>query len=326
MTILVSDEQVRANFSLEQCILAVERAFEAAGQGGFEVTERKVVAVEGGARLLSLTAASAALGRLVANVYSGAPTGVDKQSTTVNRRQKFYILFDAETGACEAIVGGAYLSRIKTGAMGAVGIKHLSSPDASSIAVIGSGRQAKAALEAALLVRPFTDVRIWSRTPANAERLAAEFQGRGSIEVAVAETPRAAVDGVDVVVTATTSPSPIVLGEWLAEGCHINSIGAHYPGRRELDTEAVRRSTVVVDTHVAARAEKGELLTAQAEGAFSFDGVGELGQVVAGTFPFVRSATTNTMFASCGSAIESMGASTGALAAIPAGDRVEFTF
>jgi alanine dehydrogenase len=325
VTTLVSDEQVRAHFSLEQCIGAVERAFAAAGQGGFDVTERKLVAVEGGARLLSLTAASSELGRLVANIYSGAPAGGDKRRSTVNQRQKLYVLFDAATGACEAIIGGAYLSRIKTGAMGAVGIRHLSSPTARTLAIIGSGRQARAALNAAVLVRDFDDIRVWSRSPENAGLLARDFEGRHPVKAV--GSAREAVEGAEVVVTATTAPTPVVLGKWLAPGCHVNSIGAHYPNQRELDTEAVRRSTVVVDTLVAARAEKGELLIAEEEGRFGFEEiVAELGQVVAGTVDWRRSASENTMFASCGSAIESIGAALGALLSIPETERKTFTF
>ncbi|HSG79888.1 MAG TPA: hypothetical protein VLD62_09935 [Acidimicrobiia bacterium] len=322
MAVVISDAQVRRHLSMEQCVAAVESAFAAAGEGGFDVTERKVVAVDGGARLLSLTAASDGLGRLVANVYTGAPKGGDKRLTTVNRRQKLYLLYDAATGACEAIISGAHLSWLKTGAMGAVAIKQMSRPDARRLAILGSGRQARAALAGALAVRDFDEVRVWSKTPGNPERMVAQFAGLPA--VVLPGTAQEAVEGADVVVTVTTATEPIVSSAWLAEGCHINSIGAHYPGHRELDTETVRTSTVVVDTMVAARAEKGELLLAEREGAFSFDDVvGELGHLIAGKSDWVRSDGERTLFASCGSAIESMGAALGALASVPADERVE---
>ena len=325
MTILISDEQVRAHYPMGECIEAVEQAFEAAGRGGFDVTERKVVAVEEGARLLSLTAGSAELGRLVAHVYTGAPTGHDKTRSPVNQRQKLYLVFDAATGACEAILAGEYLSWLKTGAMGAVAIKHLASPSAQSLAVMGSGRQARAALAGAVAVKDFSDIRVFSRNPENAERMVADFPELSGIRcVASAE---GAVAGAHVVVTTTTSTSPILFGKWLDDGCHINSIGAHYPDHRELDTEAVRRSTVVVDSNVAARVEKGELLLAEQDGAFSFDDVvGELGEVVAGKTTWSRANGENTLFASCGSAIESLGAALGVMTAIPETERDDFVF
>jgi alanine dehydrogenase len=323
MTTLISDEQVRSHYSMSQCVRAVEDAFAAAGRGSFEVSERKVVAVEGGARLLSLTAASPELESLVAHVYSGAPAGHDKRRSSVNQRQKLYLLFDPGTGACQAIVGGEYLSWLKTGAMGAVAIKHLASPTARSLAILGAGRQARAALSGALAVRDFDDVRIWSRTAASADEMAEEYSQLENLEVF--GSAREAVAGAEVVVTATTSHTPILSGEWLAEGCHVNAIGAHYPGHRELDGAAVARSTVIVDSHVTARAEKGELLLAEQEGLFSFDEVvGELGEVVAGKADWVRSEGENTLFASCGSAIESLGAAWGVMGAIPAQDSFSF--
>ncbi|HEY5651466.1 MAG TPA: ornithine cyclodeaminase family protein [Acidimicrobiia bacterium] len=320
MTVVISDAQVRRYFSMSQCVSAVERGFGAAGRGGFDVTERKVVAVEGGARLLSLTAGSAALGRLVANVYTGAPSGGDKRLTSVNRRQKFYVVFDAATGACEAIVSGAHLSWLKTGAMGAVAIRHIAPESVRCLAILGSGRQARAALAGAVTVRDFDEIRVWSKTPGNAEKMVADFPGLPI--AAVPRSAREAVNGAEVVVTATTATEPIIDAEWLVAGCHVNSIGAHYPNHRELDTETVRTSTVFVDTMVAARAEKGELLIAERDGAFSYDEVvGELGGLVAGTCDWTRSAGERTLFASCGSAIESMGAAVGVLEAIPDEDR-----
>lgn len=325
MTILVSNEQVRAHYSMEHCVAAVESAFAAAGREGIDVSERKVVAVEGQARLLSLTAASSEFGRLVAHVYSGAPSGQDKRQSSVNQRQKLYLLFDALTGACKAIIGGAYLSWLKTGAMGAVAIKHLSSPSAERLAVIGSGRQARAALAGALVVRKFSSVTVWNRTPANAERMIMEFPDLPA--ATVARSAEEAVQDADVVITSTTATTPVVFGDWLANGCHVNAIGAHYPDHREIDAQAVHTSTVVVDTAVAARAEKGDLLLAERDGAFSFSDVAaELGQVVAGAVPWTRPEGTNTLFASCGSAIESLGAACGVLGAIPDAERQGFTF
>lgn len=325
MTVLISDEQVRKHVSMESCIDSVEEAFAKAGRGGFDVSERKVVSVAGQARLMSLTAASEGFGHLVANVYSGAPADVDKRTTTVNRRQKFYLLFDAATGACEAIVSGGHLAWLKTGAMGAVAIKHLASADARSLAIIGSGRQARSALTGALAVRHFDTVRVWSPSAANVSRFISEFQHVPGIEPA--DSARDAVDGADVIITVTTSPEPVLSAGWLPEGSHINAIGAHYPRQRELDTATVASSTVFVDTLVAAKAEKGELLLAEQEGAFSFDQVkAELGEVVDGRVSWQRSRGERTLFASSGSAIESMGAPLGAVRAIPSDERSQFSF
>lgn len=325
MTTLISDQQVRDHFSMSQCIDAVEKAFEAAGRGSFDVTERKTVEVHDQARLHSLTAASASMGRLVANIYTGAPPGHDKRRSPVNRRQKFYLLFESKTGACEAIISGGHLAWLKTGAMGAVAIRHLSPPSARTLAIIGTGRQARTALIGAMAVRDFEAVRIWSRSRFNTERMAGEFRQVPGLEIAA--SPRQAVEGADVVITATTSTEPVLSAEWLTNRFHINSIGAHYPGSREIDGETIGKATIIVDSFVAARVEKGELLLAEKEGHFSFDDVAaELGQVVAGETSWQRSPGENTVFASCGSAIESVGAAMGALEAVPEEERQHFTF
>lgn len=323
MTTIISDKQVRDHFSMSRCIEAVEKAFTAAGRGVFAITERKLVSLPDRARLHSLTAASSNLGRLVANIYTGAPAGHDKRTSPVNRRQKLYILFEADTGACEAIISGGHLAWLKTGAMGAVAIKHLSSPTARRLAVIGTGRQARTALEGAMAVRPFEHIRVWGPTRANAERMVSEFPDIPGL--ATADSAREAVDGAEVIVTATTAKEPVIEATWLADGFHINSIGAHYPRSREIDGETIGKSTVIVDTLVAAKVEKGELLLAEEEGHFSFDEVaGELGEVVAGESSWRRSKDENTVFASCGSAIESLGAAIGVLDAIPNEERQVF--
>lgn len=312
MTILISDSDIRDHFTMRACIDEVERAFTAAGRGRLQLVPRRVVSAGDGARLHSLSAASDELGYLFSLVYSGTPAGADKNTTTVSRRQKVFSLFDARTGGCEAIIGGRYLSWLNTGAMGAVAIEHLAAADASSLALIGSGRQARAALLGALEVRELDDIRVWSRSAKNADALVAEFAHLPGIRVV--PTVRQAVRDAAIVVTATTSPDPVVDGEWLAAGSHVNTIGAHYPDRREVDTAAVVNATVFVDTMRTAAAEKGELLIPEREGRFSLGTVkGELGHVVAGLTDWQRRPEERTLFASCGSAVEAFGASIGVL-------------
>jgi ornithine cyclodeaminase/alanine dehydrogenase-like protein (mu-crystallin family) len=325
MTLLVPEGQLREHVSMRACIDAVERAFAAAGRGHMELLPRRVVSAGAGARLHSLAAASDELGYVFSLTYSGTPAGANKNTTSVNRRQKIFTLFDAATGACVAILGGRYLSWLNTGAMGAVAIRHLSAPDATSLAVIGSGRQARAALLGALEVRSLTDVRVWSRNPANARALVAEFPAIRGLR-AVADV-RDAVRDVEIVTTVTTAHEPVVLGEWLADGVHVNSIGAHYPDRREVDTAAVVGSTVFVDTMTTAAAEKGELLIPQVEGVFSLDDVcAELGSVVAGRTQWRRHPGERTLYASCGSAVEAFGAAVGALERVRGMDLPEVHF
>lgn len=309
MTLLISDALVRRRFSMRECITAVERGYRAAADGDVTVSERSSLAVPGQARLLTLSAASGALGVSMSLAYTGTPIDADRNTSTVRRREKVYAAFDVGSGACLALVGGRTLSWLNTGAVGAVAIRHLAVPGASSLALIGAGRQARAALAGALEVGGFDDIRVWSRSRVTAEALVEEHAHVRGIRVV--DDPRDAVTGAEVVVTTTTSPRPVVAGAWLADGSHVNSIGAHQPDRRELDAEAVGGATVVVDTLVQARAEKGELLMAEAEGRFSFDDAHELGDVVCGRAG--RNGAARTLFASSGSGIEALAALAGVL-------------
>jgi ornithine cyclodeaminase/alanine dehydrogenase-like protein (mu-crystallin family) len=317
VTLLISDEVVRRRFSMGDCITAVERGYRAAAEGQVTVSERASLPVPGAARLLTLSAVSGALGVAMSLAYTGTPIGADRSTSAVDRREKVYAAFDVRTGACSALVGGRTLSWLNTGAVGAVAIKHLAVPHARSLALIGAGRQARAALAGAVEVRSFDDVRVWSRRRSTAEDLAHEFAHVPGIRVV--DHAQDAVSGADVVVTTTTSARPVVEGVWLAADSHVNSIGAHQPDRRELDADAVAGATVVVDTLVQARAEKGELLLAAAEGRFSFSDVhAELGDVVCGRAG--RSGAGRTFFASSGSGIESLAALAGVLACVRGDD------
>ena len=325
MTLLISDEDVRAGLSMRACVDAVERAFAAAGRGQVDLLERRVVSAQGGARIHSLAAASAELGFLFSLVYSGTPDGQDKNATPVSRRQKVFTLFDAESGACEAVLGGRYLSWLNTGAMGAVAIRHLATPEATSLAVVGTGLQARAAILGAVEVRALTDIRVVSRRRERAEALAAELAGTAQIRVC--DRVPEAVEGAEIVVTVTTSPSPVLEPGWLAPGAHVNAIGAHYPDRREVDSATVASSTVFVDALTTARAEKGELLLAEQEGAFRWADVrAELGAVAAGLSDWRRGPGERTLFCSCGSAIEALGAAIAAYEVLRQAGAAEFTF
>ena len=157
------------------------------------------------------------------------------------------------------------------------------------LALIGSGVQARSHLKALPLVRDFREVRVWS--PRHAEAFAREFGVRA------ASSAEAAVTGADVIVTATTSKTPVLRGEWLSPGAHINAVGAPRPDWRELDDEVLRRARLYVDSRAAAEQESGDVRAAD-------EVVAELGEVAAGTKPGRQSADEITVFKSLGLAVE----------------------
>lgn len=214
-----------------------------------------------------------------------------------------YVLFDPQTQEPRAMIDGAALTAIRTGAVSAVATRLLARADARRLVLYGAGVQARAHLEAMRAVRPIGEVVVVSRGRERAEELAAGAAALG-LQARVGE-PGAERDA-DVVCTCTTSPTPVVAGSSLPEGVHVNAVGAYTGEMRELDTQAVRGARVVVDTREAAMAEAGDLLIPMAEGAIGPEHVlAELREVVRGMA--VRTSDADvTLFKSVGVAFEDL--------------------
>jgi ornithine cyclodeaminase/alanine dehydrogenase-like protein (mu-crystallin family) len=185
---------------------------------------------------------------------------------------------------------GRLITEERTAAVSAVATQLLARPEAAVLALLGSGVQARSHLKALRLVRAFREVRVWS--PRHAGEFAREFGVRA------AATAEEAVRGADVVVTATSSRTPVLRGEWLAPGAHVNAVGAPRPDWRELDDAVFGRARLYVDSREAAPKESGDVI---GSGAAIF---AELGEVVAGTRPGRQSADEITLFKSLGLAVE----------------------
>jgi alanine dehydrogenase len=226
--------------------------------------------------------------------YTGEALGVKlvafyPHNTDVPTHHATILLFKPETGEPLASMDGRLITEVRTAAVSAVATDQLARSDASVLAIIGSGVQARSHLEALRLVRNFREVRVWS------PRRAKEFAQEHGVDAAA--SAEEAVRGADVVVTATTSPTPVLLGEWLSPGVHINAVGAPRPDWRELDDGVLRRSRVYVDSREAAQKESGDVIAAG-------EVLAEIGEVAAGTKPGRRSAEGATLFKSLGLAVE----------------------
>lgn len=203
------------------------------------------------------------------------------------------VLYRTDTGLPLAAMDGRLITEMRTAAVSAAVTKHLASPESTVLALLGSGVQARAHLAALSRVRRFSEVRVWNRTAAHAERFAGEH---GAIAVASAE---AAVRDADVVVTATAAHEPILEGAWLKEGAHVNAVGSSRPDWRELDDSAMA-NVVVVDSREAAAKEAGDVIMANAQ-IFA-----EAGEIFEGRKRVPSSATT--VFKSVGLAVEDVAA------------------
>ena len=214
------------------------------------------------------------------------------EGTARPTHQGVIALLRATTGEPLAIMDGRLITEMRTAAVTAVAVRHLSRPDAKVLAILGSGVQARAHFSALGCVREFNEVRVWSRNAANAAALAKE----------IGATPMSAEDavrGADVVVTVTHAHEPILFGRWLKPGALVAAVGAVGPTNREVDDETMQGS-VIVDSREAAKVEAGEILMSGAEV------YAELGEILAGAR--AMPATDRVVFKSLGLAVEDLAA------------------
>ena len=286
---ILDEAAVRAVLRMDELIEAIEQALIAFSAGRVEQPVRQIVKSHDGF-FGTMPAGGPGIG-LGAKLVTFYP---DNAGLGLHTHDALIALFRPETGEPLAVMDGRLITEMRTAAASAVATRALAKADAQVLAILGTGVQARAHVEALRLVRPFRKIRIWGRTTANAERCAAEV---GADAVASAEE---AVAGADVVVTATSASEPVLRGAWLAPHAHVNAVGWSGPTGRELDDEVVRGAFIVADSREAVMKEAGDILV---------PGVrvdAELGEVLAGTK--AAPAGTRTIFESVGIAVEDVAA------------------
>ncbi|OYR46402.1 ornithine cyclodeaminase family protein [Halorubrum sp. Hd13] len=218
-------------------------------------------------------------------------------------------LFDAESGEPLAVLDGASMNPFKTGAAGATAVDALARQDATEVAVIGSGAQARGQLATTATVREFEAVRVFSPTVENREAFAEEFADRIEPDVTAVASASEAVAGADVVITATSASDPVVDDADVEPGTHVTAMGQYTPGKNELPPELVARATYVPDIRERATQDAGSFLAAVEAGLVDEDHVAaDLGEVVAGEHPGRTSDDEVTVFDSGGTGIETVAA------------------
>jgi alanine dehydrogenase len=218
------------------------------------------------------------------------------------------ILLDAETGRPKALLDGTYLTALRTGAASGVATDLLARQDSKVAAIFGAGVQGRSQLEAVCTVRSITKVRIYDPSPDTARIYAMEMQQWGAPipqDISVALTPAEALDGADIVCTATTSMTPVFRDQDLSPGVHINGIGSYTPEMQEVPPQTVVRSKLVVDSLSASLAEAGDLILPLRNGMLEESDIhGEIGQVAAGDIPGRETDSEVTFFKSVGLAVQ----------------------
>lgn len=287
--LFLNEEQVRERLSMAELISAMEKALIDFSAGRVNQPVRSVLSVDPHGGFLGLMPAFTpdGLGLKAVTFYPpNAQRGIPTHMATI-------FLVDPETGTPLAIMDGRLITEMRTAAVSAAATKLLASPDAKVLAILGSGVQARSHMEALKLVRHFEEIRVWSPTLAHAKEFAREIG-------ATAMPAEEAVRGADVVVTATSSKTPVLKGDWLKSGCQVNAVGACRPDWRELDDQAMQNSVVFVDSREGALKESGDVILS---GAKIY---AELGEALAGKVP--AQANKTTVFKSLGMAVEDIAA------------------
>jgi len=229
--------------------------------------------------------------------------------TPYDSHQGVVMLFGVEHGEPLAILDATAITAIRTAAASAAATQALAHPGAGDLALLGSGAQARTHLAAMQCVRSLRRVRVWSRTRANAECFAREEGERRGLVIEVAASAAEALRDADLVCTTTAAREPVLRGDWLMPGAHVNAVGACFSTSRELDTEAVRRARFFTDCRESCLNEAGDFLIARSEGAIGDAHLlGDLGEVFLGNVPGRGSRDDITIFESLGVAIEDLAA------------------
>jgi len=272
---------------MEMSVNAVEDVYKALGSGNGMMTSRQ-------------------------NLWVSPPKSIKLASAVLSRWGFMGItalLYDSRNGTLLADVQSRFISWYRTGASSAVTTKFLARKDSESISIIGTGRQARTQILSLHAVLPSVrQINVFSPTREHREKFASEMTAELGAKVTASETAEMCVQNADVVVTVTTSKEPVLKHRWLKKGVHICAIGAHYPEAREVDSDTVASSKVVVDSRDQALLEKGELLIPIDEKRVSQDVIyAELGEIVASKKPGRTSEDENTLFCSGGLSIEQIG-------------------
>jgi alanine dehydrogenase len=300
--LLLREREVEELLSMREVIAVVEEAFRLKGEGKVQMPPKSYVFFPrhgGDFRVMpAYLEEGEEAGVKVVNVHPGnRERGLPTVMATI-------LLLDPSTGAPLAVMGGTLITTLRTGAAGAVAARYLARKDSRVVGMMGAGVQARAQLRGLREVLEIERVKVISSTPLHAERYAEEVRREYGIEAERVKGVREAVEGSDLVVTTTPSRQPLVRGEWVSEGTHLNAIGADAPGKQEVDPGLLRRAKVVVDDLEQAL-HSGEINVPFSQGLLRREDLhGELGEIVAGKKSGRTSPHEITLFDSTGLAVQ----------------------
>lgn len=294
MALLLTEKEVTELLDIKTALAAVEEVLRHHGEGAATNRPRSRIATQT-SQLHVLAAGDARLGVYGLKTYTASRRGA----------RFLVLLYDAQSGDLLAMMEADRLGQMRTGAASGVATKYLARQDAETVGIYGTGWQAESQLLAVCAVRAVRSIKAYSRRAENREAFAAKMTAMLGVEVTAVATPEAAAREQAIVITITSGREPVLRGEWLMAGAHVNAAGSNFLSKAEIDVEAVRRASLIaVDSIEQAKIEAGDLLPAIERGVITWEGVSELGRIVAGRDPGRQSDNDITLFKSNGIALE----------------------
>jgi alanine dehydrogenase len=305
-TLILTDDEVKKLLSMSEVVEAVESAFKQKGLGRVQMPAKIYLYYKKyNGDLRAMPTFLEDLGTSAVKIVNVHPD--NRIKTNLPTVMAVIVLIDPATGAPIAIMGGTTITDMRTGAAGSVAAKYLARGDSKTIGLVGAGAQARTQLMALLEVyKKLEEVRVWSRTQETKKKFVTETQQAygNLIQVTPAASIRKAVEGADIVVTATPSRKPLVTDDMVSAGTHINCIGADAVGKEELDPNILKRAKIVVDDWEQA-SHSGEINVPLSRGIITKDNIwAEIGEIVAGLKPGRQSEEEITVFVSTGLAVQ----------------------
>ena len=306
MPLLLNERDVRAVLTMPDLIESMRAALADYSAGRAQQPLRTVLELGPERSFFGIMPASLAgpraVGTKLVTVFpSNHEKGLPSHLATI-------VLLDPDTGALLALLDGRFITEARTAAVSAVSAALLAQPAAGTLAIIGSGVQARSHLEALAGVRRLAEVRVWSPTESHRSAFVRDAL-RDGVRIRAAGSVRDAVEGADLIVVATSSITPVLESAWVQDGAHICAVGACRPTHRELEAALVARSRLFVDSTIGALAEAGDIVLAIQERAIAATHIaGELGAVVSGMVAGRQNPSQVTLFKSLGMAVEDVAA------------------
>lgn len=304
--LVLNAAEVQRLLTMDACIDLMAETLADLARGIFHQPVRMIVRPPDAKGLLGLMPAYRASGPAL---YGLKAICVFPENPKINKdaHQGSVMLFDGDTGELLSLMNASPITAVRTAAVSAVATRLLAREDASQLAIIGAGVEARTHLAALSLVRAIARTRVTSRTRESADKFVEEMTSRFDFPIEAVETAEEALHGADIIVTVTNSQQPVVKRDWISPGAHINAVGTHSPASREIDGATMGAARLFVDRRESTINEAGDYLLALKEGFITPDSiVGEIGELLIGAKQGRQSSDEITIFKSLGLAVEDL--------------------